>query len=164
MGNRTELIEPFIGKSPEEYGEKYHEHLLEQYKLYVEMTDKVSERRQSANNYLLTVNSILISIFGILSGFGTDVEPHTWVYFIPIAGLLVSITWATLIRSYSQLNSGKFKVIHWMESQLPVSMYDTEWRILEKGRGKRYLPFTYVEKFVPWIFSLIYILLIVVAI
>jgi hypothetical protein len=116
--------EKFIGKTPEEYGEKYHEHLLEQYKLYVEMADKVSERRLSTNNYLLTVNSILVSLFGVLSGFGSLTEQRIWQYFLPVAGLLVSITWATLIRSYRQLNSGKFKGIHRIESQLPAALYD----------------------------------------
>jgi hypothetical protein len=155
--------EKFIGKSPEEYGENYHEHLLEQYKLYVEMADRVSERRLTANNYLLTVNSILVSLFGVLSGFGSLTEQHIWQYFLPVAGLLVSITWATLIRSYRQLNSGKFKVIHRLESQLPAALYDTEWKILEEGRGKQYLPFTHVEQIIPLIFVGLYILLMIIA-
>jgi hypothetical protein len=29
----------------DDYGEHYHEHLLEQYKLHVEMTDNISDRR-----------------------------------------------------------------------------------------------------------------------
>ncbi|MCK4796202.1 MAG: hypothetical protein KAT05_02405 [Spirochaetes bacterium] len=155
--------EQLIRKSPEEYGEKYNEHLLEQYKLYIEMADKVSERRQSANNYFLTVNSLLVSLFGVISGFGIDIEQNIWWYFIPFAGLLVSITWVTLIRSYRQLNSGKFKVIHKLESQLPAALYYTEWKILEEGRGKQYLPFTHVEQFVPLIFALLYILLMIIA-
>ena len=155
--------EHLIRKSPEEYGEKYNEHLLEQYKLYIEMADKVSERRQSANNYFLTVNSLLVSLFGVISGFGIDIEQNIWWYFIPFAGLLVSITWVTLIRSYRQLNSGKFKVIHKLESQLPAALYCTEWKILEEGRGKQYLPFTHVEQFVPLIFALLYILLMIIA-
>ena len=36
--------------------------LLEQYKLYVEMADRISQRRQSANNYFLSVNILLFSI------------------------------------------------------------------------------------------------------
>lgn len=155
--------EQSMGKPPEEYGEKYHEHLLEQYKLYVEMADKVSERRQSANNYLLTVNSILVSLFGVLSTFGSIAGQHIWRYFLPLAGLLVSITWATLIRSYRQLNSGKFEVIHRLESQLPAALYDTEWKILEEGNGEQYLPFTHVEQFVPWIFAGLYVLLMAIA-
>lgn len=156
----SKLQEQFITKSPEEYGERYKDHLLEQYKLYVEMTDKISERRQSANNYLLTVNSILFSLFGFLSGYSSTSDQQIWRYFVPFAGLLVSITWATLIRSYRQLNSGKFKVIHKIESQLPAALYDTEWKILEEGQGKRYLQFTHVEQFVPWIFAISYIMLI----
>jgi len=155
--------EQFIGMSPKEYGEKYHEHLLEQYKLYVEMADKVSERRQSANNYLLTVNSILVSLFGVLTGLGSTLEQRLWWYFIPLAGILVSITWAALIRSYRQLNSGKFEVIHRIESQLPAALYDTEWKILEQGRGKRYLSFTHVEQYVPWIFAGLYVLLMIIS-
>ncbi len=155
--------EKLIGKSPEEYGDNYHEHLLEQYKLYVEMADKVSERRQSANNYFLAVNSILVSLFGVLSGFGSTAEQHILQYFLPFVGLLVSITWATLIRSYRQLNSGKFKIIHKIESQLPAALYDSEWELLGKGQGKQYLPFTHVEQYVPWIFAALYILLMVIA-
>lgn len=158
----SKLSEKFIGRPPEEYGDRYHDHLLEQYKLYVEMADKISERRQSANNYLLTVNSILVSLFGFLSGFGSTSGPQIWRYFVLLAGLLVSITWATLIRSYRQLNSGKFEVIHRLESQLPTAPYDTEWKILEEGRGKRFLPFTHIEQNIPWIFAILYILLIIV--
>lgn len=127
------------------------------------MADKVSERRQSANNYLLTVNSILVSLFGVLSGFSSITEQNMWRYFLPLAGLLVSITWATLIRSYRQLNSGKFEVIHRIESQLPAALYDTEWKILGEGQGKKYLPFTHVEHFVPWIFAGLYVLLMAIS-
>lgn len=158
----SKLPEKFINMSLEEYGDKFQDHLLEQYKLYVEMADKISERRQSANNYLLTVNSIIVSFFGFLSGFGSTSGPQIWRYLVPLAGILVSITWATLIRSYRQLNSGKFEVIHRLESQLPVAPYVTEWKILEKGRGKRYLPFTHIEQNIPWIFIILYILLIIV--
>jgi hypothetical protein len=159
----SKSTEQLIGMSPKEYGEKYHEHLLEQYKLYVEMADKVSERRQSANNYLLTVNSVLVSLFGVLAGFSSISEQPLWKYFIPIAGFMVSITWATLIHSYRQLNSGKFEVIHKIESQLPAALYETEWKILEKGCGKRYRPFTHVERFVPWIFAVLYVSLMIIS-
>ena len=159
MATPTEI--PIIGKAPEEYGEKYKDHLLVQYKLYVEMADKVSERRQSANNFLLTVNSVLVSLFGILSGFGTSQQESTWRYFLPLAGLLVSITWATIIRSYRQLNSGKFKVIQQIESELPMAPYETEWKILGEGKGKQYSPFTHVEQIIPCIFAGLYVLLMI---
>ena len=40
---------------PEEYGDKYSDHLLEQYKLYVEMTDRVSQRRERSNQFFITL-------------------------------------------------------------------------------------------------------------
>ena len=45
------------------YGERYEDHCLEIYKMYVEMADNISARRQSANIFFLTVNT---SILGIL--------------------------------------------------------------------------------------------------
>jgi hypothetical protein len=154
--------EQLFGKSREEYGDNYHEHLLQQYKLYVEMADKISERRQSANSYFLTVNSIIVSLLGALCGLGLASQCPNWRCFLPLIcllGIIISIVWATLILSYRQLNSGKFEVIHMMESQLPAAPYDTEWKILEEGKGKRYLPFTHVEQLVPYIFAGLYILL-----
>ena len=41
--------------TPEEYGDKYPDHLLEQYKLYVEMTDRVSQRRERSNPFFMTL-------------------------------------------------------------------------------------------------------------
>ena len=51
---------------PEDYGPKYSEQLMEQYKLYVETADRVSERRSTANTFFLTANTLLISIFGAI--------------------------------------------------------------------------------------------------
>ena len=42
------------------YGESFQAHLLEQYKLYVESSQKVTDRRITTGNYLLTVNSFLL--------------------------------------------------------------------------------------------------------
>lgn len=53
---------------PEDYRLKYGDDLFEQYKLYVEMADRVSERRATANNFFLTANTLLVSIFGAIIG------------------------------------------------------------------------------------------------
>jgi hypothetical protein len=41
--------------------------LFEQYKLFVESAEKVSDRRQNSNNFYLTLNSVLVSFTGYLS-------------------------------------------------------------------------------------------------
>ena len=48
----------------EQYGNDYSLHLLEIYKIYVEMTDRISTRRQSANSFFLSINTLLIALVG----------------------------------------------------------------------------------------------------
>jgi len=64
---------------PQEYGEKYQDHLLEQYKLYVQTSQQVSEKRQNSNNYLLTLNSSLVTLFVVfLSTLATTAGMHCY--------------------------------------------------------------------------------------
>ena len=45
---------------------QYREHVLEQYKLCVEMADKVSGRRDIANTFFLTLHGICLGAAGVL--------------------------------------------------------------------------------------------------
>ncbi len=80
--------------------------ILEQYKLYVEMADKVSERRNNVNSFFVALHTVLLGIVGI-NGF--SVEKY-W-YIIVILGLVMSYVWYYLLQSYKLLNAGKFEVI-----------------------------------------------------
>lgn len=138
------------------YGESFNADLFEQYKLYVESAERVSERRTAANNYLLTVNAFLVTLYGILAA-----SPYRsyWTILVPVAGILVSVTWYRIIISYRNLNSVKFKVIHELEQHLPAALYEYEWQVAEKGRGKAYRPLTHLEQWVPIVFVVLYTLL-----
>ena len=48
------------------YGEQYEDHLFEQYKLYVEMADRVSARRMLSNSFFVSVHTALITAFVVL--------------------------------------------------------------------------------------------------
>jgi len=48
----------------EKYGDKYIEHLLEQYKIYINSAEKISDRRQKSNEFFLTLNSALVALLG----------------------------------------------------------------------------------------------------
>lgn len=131
------------------------------------MADKISERRQSANSFFLTVNTALIAFLGLVASpdVGSDADvaaspPLPWVLVISAAGVVLCYTWYRLVRSYKDLNTAKFKVVHAIESKLPSSPYDAEWEAV--GRGERpdlYLPFTHVEIWIPWVFAALYVLL-----
>lgn len=150
-------------RTPEEYGEKYQDHLLEQYKLYVETSQQVSERRQNANNYLLTLNSSLVTLFVVfLSTFGH----HRWNALIPATGLVICFLWYSLVDSYKDLNTAKFAVIHELEGQLPVALFRHEWFVCGHNKKKKdkpvedmYVPLTHLERWIPWMFAVIYVVL-----
>lgn len=149
-------VPQLIRHTKESYGESFKADLFEQYKLYVESAEKISERRVAANNYLLTVNAFLVTLYGLVaaSRFNTF-----WSVLVPVAGFLVALTWHRIITSYRDLNTVKFKVIHELEQCMPAALYDYEWRKAEEGRGKAYHPLSHLERWVPIIFMVLYVLL-----
>lgn len=144
-----------------EYGQQYRDHLLEQYRLYVEMADKVSERRQAANTFFLSVNALLLSGLGVILSLTTDSSQSALflTVFPSAAGILVSLAWMRIISSYRQLNSAKFQIIHQIERKLPLSLFKSEWEIMGRGEDpSKYVPLTTIETKVPWAFVVIYVL------
>ncbi len=147
-----------LGIKREDYGDQFSNHLLEQYKLYVEMADRISNRRAIANNYLLSVNSFIITIYGIASSVKINSLQVSWMDIIPVGGILVCVTWFSLIRSYRNLNSAKFEVIHEFENLLPSQPYKMEWSVARGEDEKKllYKPLTRIEQTIPIIFIVFY--------
>lgn len=143
------------------YGAKYKEHLFEQYKLYVEMADQVSNRRNLANTFFLTLHTLLLGTIGFSIEKGPQIIDR-WIIFFPlVAILLLCVAWWMIVRSYRQLNTGKFLIVGEFEKRLPTSPYwSAEWKALGEGKDpKKYLPLTHVENWVPPIFSFLYIVI-----
>lgn len=147
--------------SPEKYKEDYHRLLLEQYKTYVEMADRIIERRNKTNTFFLSANSFLLSALGILSEF--DFLPNLgiwWLYIASSGGVVFAITWLFIVRSYRQLSSAKYHIINDLEKELPSSPYTKEWKVLESGKNwRKYTRLTKVETFVPATFVGLYVAL-----
>ena len=149
-----------------QYGPNFQEHLLEEYKLYVQMADNVTSRRLQANSFFITVMSALLVFLSYTADNGM---PENIMYFgymlISILGVILSVVWYVILQSYRQLNSGKFKVIHELESQLPFPCYDSEWENLSGGgKSKKYIPFSQIEQFIPFIMAIPFFLMLVYAI
>ncbi len=145
----------------EEYGDKFTDHLIEEYKLYVQMADNVSNRRAQANAFFISVLSALL-VFLSLTGEGKpfgDVQNAAYIA-ITILGFLLCYVWLVNIQSYRQLNSGKFKVIHEIEQQLPFPPYAKEWDILGREKdARKYLQLTHVERYVPILLAIPFLLI-----
>lgn len=144
---------PFAGAN-----EQHQAAILDQYKIYVEMADRVSARRGLTNTFFLTLNTLVITTVGM---FWKD-RPNAAVGYLAIpaiALLLQCAAWFWLLRSYRQLNSAKYIVIGALEERLPASPYwRAEWKALgEGGEPERYSPLTHLEQWIPLSFALVYL-------
>lgn len=142
--------------------EKKIEFLLEQYKLYVAMADNVSARRTQANAFYITVLSGLLAVLSLAFEKIPSEGQNFAILSVAVLGIILCYIWFVNIRSYRQLNSGKFAVIHEMELQLPYPCYDREWEILGEGKqAGKYLQLTRIEQYIPLLLAIPYLLLFV---
>jgi len=164
--------------------------ILELYKTAVEMADRLSARRAGANTFFLTLNTALAAVVGIVSsarkppphgnlpsfdGFGLAVPA--------VAGCIFAIVWWLLLRYYRRLSAAKWDVINRLEERLPASPFTDEWKGMYpdeplsaagatrqvRGRDRlghwwrrtKHREATAVEQIVPFVFVLVYIVLII---
>lgn len=161
-GNQIDslLIPPYTEhevKNPD----RYLEHYIEQYRLYLHIFNNTSDRRQKTNEFFLGINT---AIMGIMGFFETKEIPNAPVMFmlIPLVGIAICFCWYRLIISFSQLNRAKFKIIHTLERKLPAKLFESEWMLLGKGKdNSKYFPISHIERFIPIIFIILYIIIFV---
>ncbi len=140
--------------------------LIEQYKMYVEMADRVSARRADTNKFYISLLTALLAILLLVVEKNIFSSLQSLVFLaIALLGVALCFVWIINIRSYSQLNTGKFAVIHDMEKKLPYACYDREWEILGRGADrKKYLQLTHIEQYVPFLLAVPYLILFIYAI
>lgn len=135
---------------------------FEQYKIYLNWMEKISDKRENANRYFITLNSgIFVIIWFIIENISKEKYLFIALVWTCIFGLIISIIFYFLINSYKQLNTAKFKIIHEIENDLPIKLFSREWDILGKWKDyKKYYPFSHIEKLIPFVFWVIYLLII----
>jgi hypothetical protein len=158
-----QFLEPALTdpKTPEKRRAEGAPDRLEIYKLLVEMADRVSQRRQAANNFYLSVNTLLVGGSAFLGR--TSLEGWN-IILIAVAGAAISFLWIRSIKSYASLNDAKFGVINELENSLAVQPFHDEWRRLHppkdeqsgEAKRKRHRPFHEVEVWIPWVFISLY--------
>lgn len=139
--------------------------LMEQYKLYVEMMDKVSERRLDTTKLHISLLTLLLGVISLVLTLNVTAE----IYILVIAmtglmGIALCVVWLFNISSYKQLNFLKFKVIHEMEKRMPFACYTREWEILgEDSKQYQYRRLWRIEQLIPLILLIPYLILIAYA-
>lgn len=132
--------------------------LLEIYKLQAELADRVSQRREGANRLYVSLLVGLMVFLGAVLRFGAGDFPAGMVLLVAgVMGSLLAVSWFVVIRSYRQLNSGKFKALHELEEKLAYPFFKREWELLAEGKERsRYWKLTNVEVGLPCIFFLLF--------
>ena len=162
---RFDAIRGNLWNGPEDQNEKYQTAVMEQYKLYVDMADRTSNRRSLANTFFLTLNT---AVFTLVAAFWANRPPDSamraWLV-IPLVALLAEcVVWYAILRAYRQLGSAKWRVVGALEERLPASPW---WRAEQRDldhEQRSYLRLSLVEQTVPTIFAVTYIAAFVAAV
>lgn len=143
--------------------ERKHAELLEVYKLHARSADLVSLRRDRMHHLFVAVFTVVGVVFGAVVRFSeSEPLPPAALDLIAIAGIALSLVWFALVRSYQQLNSGKFAALHRLEEEMAFPFYKIEWEILKEGKDfKVYWKLTVVERLLPLVFLLLSIAVLV---
>lgn len=136
------------------------EELFQQYRLFVDSAEKISERRSHLNTFFIALHSLFVSG---LSFFKTDI----FSYIIPICifGCVLAFLWWYMLCNYRSLNKAKFKIIQEIEKHLPLNLYSTEWSLYKTRKHwynpNRYFSFSRLEMVLPWLLILVYVYIII---
>ena len=139
--------------------------LLEIYKLHAQLADSVSKQRAVTNRFYVLIFSGLAVLFSTFLQRKNGI-PLGWLMIgFGAFGMLLASAWFVAIRSYCQLNSGKFQVLLALEEKLAYPFFKHEWELLGEGKdSKSYRKLTAVEAYVPIIFGICFALLLLIGI
>lgn len=156
--NIDSLLYSRVSKS-EDADTKYIDHYLEQYRIYLHVFNSTHDRLAKSNDFFLGLNTAIIAALGYLESKGSA-HNSTIFLFAPFVGIAICYCWYQIISQYRKLNRTKFKVIHEVEKKLPISLFETEWEILGKGKErKKYYPLSLIERQIPIIFIILYVVI-----
>jgi|SRR5215211_2522943 len=134
---------------------------IELYKLAVEMADRVSQRRAASLSLPFTANTALFAVL-----FGGSFKGGMWI--VAMVGVIISVAWWALTKSYRELNTAKFQVITEMEENLDAQIFTDEWNALKERHYSdsssimsRFTQYGNVERWLPPIFALLYVAVLV---
>jgi hypothetical protein len=125
-----------VNQRPLAYDEsKFLDHLIEQYKLYVGMTDQLSSRRILVNNgftALMGASAVAYSAApSYLKDSGFDAPFQIG---IALASIIFAILWHQTMIHYKELSTAKFTVIQEIEELLPARPYTAEYLYFTRDR------------------------------
>lgn len=158
---------------------------FDEFKLFYESTEKVVDRRLSANKWNNTISTAILFSIGLILKWAVT-SPD---FFLPailiililcIMAIIHSTFWIAQIKDFKQLNNVKFQVLNNMapciafsetndDSRVSFRPFEKEWDILqkveavEKSSNSKLITFksSKMEYFIPKSFRVLYIFIII---
>jgi hypothetical protein len=136
---------------------------FDEYKFFVEDTNRLSDRRQTVTNTYISINSAIIGLITFLVAQGNLAGIKLGLISFPIivAGIVVCYFWEKLLLSYRQLLNFRFEKLKEMEGEMDgchkLYQQETE-RFFGPGEKSNKLEFTKVELRLPIAFIALYVL------
>lgn len=130
--------------------------LLEQYRILSEQVNKISENRESLNNFWITLNGAIVGGISYVKDMQID-NPHPknlFIWALVFFGFFLSIFWAQALGKIGKDIQIKNEMVMEMEKFLPAKIFTTSYQIKAKTREKGSLSST--EKNIPLFFCLGY--------
>jgi hypothetical protein len=147
---------------------------FKQYKLMVDSAERNSDRRASAQRFYTTIHTSLLTLLALVAGYGlltsglggsnstfpgaaflTQAQGPI-IITVSVLGLILCILWRLHLNAYRRLNTAKFTVINKIEQDLPYAAFQMEWDELKR---KRYIQLTTLERVVPVVVGILYVVL-----
>jgi hypothetical protein len=148
-------------------GSPLPEYYIDLYKFAVELADRVSARRATANSFFLTLNAGLAAFLGIAAppmarvAPAQEADPFASIL-LAVVGSILALAWWLLLRSYRDLSRAKFDVVLALEQRLEVMLLSDEWTSLTSGPirpwWRRYVQLGSLERVIPALFFCLYVL------
>jgi hypothetical protein len=124
---------------------------FEEYILFYESTEKVTDRRLSANRWNYSICTAILVAVAVILNWGLA-KPNYMIYSLIIVIILGSMAtlfcslWIGQIRDFKELNNAKFKVLNDMthyivfsenqnDPRVSYSPFDKEWKSLKKSKA-----------------------------
>lgn len=135
--------------------------LLEQYRIMIETSEKLMERRQTVGSLYTTICTALLAFIGASFAVENLILSALTTLMSGIIIIVLCYNWRSSLNAYDLNNSGKFAVINQIEKHLPADMFECEYRYNTLNGIRSY---SAREKLLPTIFASFGVILIALSI
>ena len=138
--------------------------LLEIYKLHAQLASSISSRRITINRFYILVMSGLALMFPAFFKLPIEVQrvvsSEYLIIGLPLLGITLSLAWFLLVNSNLRLSTIKYEALKNLEDKLEYQFFKDERRLLDKyGKNKTYGETSYFEMVMPFLFFIIFTML-----